>query len=263
MQEFTNFPKKESKAARNFFIIAGIIFIADTIILRFVSNWNLGIVIPAIIGAPLLIYGLFKRKIDIWFQTRTGRIIKWVFTAGYLVLTAVVAIGSIVIVNGITSNPEQKADAVIVLGAGIRGDEPSYSLKNRLNAAADYYRQNPNALLIVSGGYGNDEKYSEAYVMAKYLTEEKNIPRSKIVLEDKSSNTVENFEFSKEILDKKLGNNYRTAYVTNDFHMYRAGKIAEKAGLNTFGISAPTPALIVPNCYLRESLALLKNEALG
>ena len=263
MREFTNFPQKESKAARIFFIIIGSALIANTVILRFVSNWNLGIILPALIGAPLLVYGIFKRKIDRWFETRTGKIVKWIFTGGYLALIAIVAIGSLVIANGISSAPEQKADAIIVLGAGIRKDEPSYSLKNRLNAAADYYRQNPNALIVVSGGYGNDEKYSEAYVMAKYLTQKKNIPRSKIVLEDLSTSTVENFEYSKNILDEKLGSNYKTAFVTNDFHIYRAGKIAEEIGLDAFGVSAPTPALIVPNCYLRESLALVKMEVFG
>lgn len=263
MNEITNFPTKESKTVKNLFIIIGIVLIADTVALRLTSNWNLGVVLPAVFGVPLLAYGLFKQKFDIWFKTKIGSGVKWFFIIGYCALAAIIVIGSVLIVNGASSAPEEKADAVIVLGAGIRGNKPSYSLKNRLDAAADYYRKNPNAVLVVSGGYGNDEKYSEAYVMAKYLSEEKNIPRSEIILEDKSTSTVENFEYSKKILDEKLGNNYRTAYVTNDFHIYRAGGIAEDEGLDAFGVSAPTPALLIPNCYLRESLALLKRAAFG
>lgn len=258
MNETVNFPLKDSKAARYFFIITGLVLIADTIILSFVSNWNLGTILPAVIGAPLLIYGLFKRRVDIWFHTKAGRIVKWIFIGGYLALITIVAVGTALIISGSANEPNRKADAIIVLGGGIRDDQPTFAVQKRLDAAADYYRGNQDAVIVVSGGYGEDKKYSEAYVMEKYLSEEKNIPRSKIILEDKSTSTVENFKYSKEILDEKLGGEYKVAYVTNDFHIYRAGEIAKDAGLDAFGVSAPTPALITPNCYLRESLALVK-----
>lgn len=263
MDDITNFPRKSNNAAKNIFLILGTVLIADTIILRFTSNWNLGIIIPALLGIPLFLYGLFKDRFDCWFQTKAGKYVKWVFIIGYLSVAAIVAIGSVIIINGKVVETDEKADAVIVLGAGIREDKPSYTLKNRLDAAAEYYHKNPDVLLVVSGGYGNEEKYSEAYVMAKYLIEEKNVPAYKIIREDKSTSTVENFFYSKEILDKKLSKDYKVAYVTNDFHTYRAGLIAKDAGMDAFGISARTPVLITPNCYLRESLALLKRALLG
>lgn len=258
MYDKINFPPKTSKITRNVFIIIGIVFIADTVILRFISNWNLGIILPAILGTPLLLYGLFKSKLDVWFKTKAGSFAKWFFITVYLSFVVIFLVGSVVIINGIKTSADEKADAVIVLGGSIRGDKPTYALKNRLDAAADYYRQTPDSLIIVSGGRAEDKKFSEAYVMSKYLIEERNIPRGKIILEDKSKNTAENFEYSKKILDKIFGKDYKSAYVTNDFHIYRAGRIAQKSGLDAFGISAPTPTLITPNCYLRESLSLLK-----
>ena len=39
------------------------------------------------------------------------------------------------------------------------------------------------------GGQGEDEQYSESYVMAKYLVEN-GIPQERIIQESKSSNTV-------------------------------------------------------------------------
>lgn len=258
MYDKINFPPKTSKITRNIFIITGVVFIADTVMLRFISNWNMGIILPAIIGTPLLLYGLFKAKLDVWFKTKTGSFAKWFFITGYLAIAVIVLIGSVIIINGTKTNADGEVDAIIVLGGGIKGNKPSYALKNRLDEAADYYRQNPGSLLIVSGGRANGEEFSEAYVMSKYLIEERNIPRSKIILEDKSKNTVENFEYSKKILDRVFDKNYKAAYVTNDFHIYRAGLIAQKFGLDAFGIIAPTPAFITPNSYLRESLALLK-----
>lgn len=67
------------------------------------------------------------------------------------------------------------ADAVIVLGAQVRSSGPSTILKYRLDAAAAYIRENPDAVCIVSGAQGRNEPFTEAQGMADYL-EEQGVP---------------------------------------------------------------------------------------
>ena len=252
----------KQKLIRAILIIGGILLVADTVFVRTRSNWNLGVILPALLGIPLLAYGLFKPRLDTWFRHGFGKFIKWLFLCGYIFIVGVIAVFSTMAVSAAHVAPPSGADAVIVLGAGIRGDQVSYALQNRLDAAAGYYRENPSAILVVSGGFGKGKEVSEAYAMEKYLLSI-GIPREAILKEERSTSTNENFRFSKEILDGMLGANYEVVYVTNDFHILRAGINARDEGLNAHGLAAPTPLYIIPNCYMRESLALLSTYVFG
>ncbi len=68
--------------------------------------------------------------------------------------------------------------------------------------------------------------------MERYLTEH-GIPKEKILKEDRSTSTEENFEFSKEILDSCFEDDYTIAYITNDFHTYRSGCRAKAVGFSS------------------------------
>lgn len=223
-----------------------------------VGNRNLGVWLPAIAGAPLLLYGIFKDALDRWFETRAGRVVRWIVTGLYLVLIAVMIISSILMISAASRSVRAGADAVIVLGAGVHGEEVTDSLQKRLDTALEYYAKNPDTLIVVSGGMGNGESLSEAEAMQRYLVEH-NVPEDQILLEDQSTNTTENFENSKALLDARLGaGTYNTVFVTNDFHIYRAGKEAEKAGLvGVRGLAAPTPILTIPGAYMREAAAIM------
>lgn len=48
------------------------------------------------------------------------------------------------------------------------------------------------------------------------------------------------------------------AVITNDFHVYRAKRLARLVGLNVTSIHAKTPLSSAPMMYLREVLAILK-----
>lgn len=134
-------------------------------------------------------------------------------------------------IYGSIPTTKYKDKAVIVLGAGLRGTTPSRQLAMRLNAAAEYYAKNPDAVIIVSGGKGEDEIISEASAMQTYLIA-KGIPESSIIKEEKSTSTETNFKCSKEILDELFGETYDICYITNDFHVFRAGFFARETGFN-------------------------------
>lgn len=146
--------------------------------------------------------------------------------------------------------PLEKTEAVIILGCQVRGEEPSAMLKNRLDAALDVLRENPEAVCIASGGKGDNENISEAECMRRYLIAN-GIEDERIIIEDKSASTEENLAFSREILGN-LGISDNIMIVTSEFHQYRASVYAKKNGLQTGAHSAQTPVYNLLNYWVRE-----------
>lgn len=142
-------------------------------------------------------------------------------------------------------------DAVIVLGKGLDGDKVPVNLAKRLDKAIEYHEKNPRALIVVSGGKGNEEKLSEAQAMADYLIS-RGIAENSIIKEDKSTTTYENFIFSTDILKQKLGDNYSVAFISNSFHIWRAEKLAKELGISATHLGAGIQWSTVPANYLRE-----------
>lgn len=166
----------------------------------------------------------------------------------------------ICVLTGVNSKPQEDCDYVIVLGAQVRGTRITKSLARRLDAAYEYHLKNPDAIIIVSGGKGNGEDVSEAQAMTEYLIA-KGVPAQSIIMEDKSTNTNENLEFSMEFIEDKSSS---VAIVTNDFHIFRAIHIAKKKGLdNVCGVPAPSDEILFINYYVREAIGILKDFLVG
>ncbi|MGX7419801.1 YdcF family protein [Carnobacterium gallinarum] len=156
--------------------------------------------------------------------------------------------------------PKLNKDYIIVLGSGlIDGYKVPKLLANRINHAIAFYekqkaKQEPPKI-IFSGGRGDDEHLAESVAMQKYAVEEKGIPFEDTLVEDRSVNTLQNMQFSKEIMDKLSPTGYRAIFSTNNFHLFRAGIYAKKAGLSAQGIGAKTAFYYWPNAMIREFIA--------
>jgi uncharacterized SAM-binding protein YcdF (DUF218 family) len=146
------------------------------------------------------------------------------------------------------------ADYIIILGARVKGEVPSLALQYRIDAAADYMKKNKDTIAIASGGQGSGENITEAEAIKRGLLAH-GIPSNRVLLEDKSTDTVENIRFSKKLIPNHLKTGL---IVTNDFHLYRAMSIAKDHGLSLKGIPAETPAVAIPKSYTREYLAITK-----
>ena len=149
------------------------------------------------------------------------------------VLTALLALAFVAmsITGGVIARSARGMDApraehLIVLGCQVNGTVPSLMLRQRLDAAAAYLNTYPDAVAIVSGGQGAGESISEAQCMYDYLTAA-GIEPERIRLEDQATSTMENLRYSMEYLDSTS-----VAIVSNEFHLYRAGQMAEKLGLD-------------------------------
>ena len=95
--------------------------------------------------------------------------------------------------------PKDEQLTVMIFGCYVRGEEPGRTLTTRLDAALSLLKRYPNADCIVSGGQGSNEAISEAEAMRRYLVS-RGIAEERITLEDRSTNTSENLEYTFAIL---------------------------------------------------------------
>jgi uncharacterized SAM-binding protein YcdF (DUF218 family) len=199
-------------------------------------------------------------------KSRTGKLCFRMFLAGLsLGAVCLVSIEAAVVFRGEADNSAVPVDAVIVLGAGVNGETPSAALWSRIRAAEAYLETRPDIPVVLSGGQGAGEAISEAEAMRRALWTEDEAENARLLLEERSTNTAENFRFSKELLEAR-GLDTETAViavVTNDFHCFRAHMIARKQGLRTIDIPAELPWWwLTANYYLREAFAVVKTALL-
>lgn len=167
-------------------------------------------------------------------------------------------------------NENKKVDYVIILGARVKGEKPAKSLMERIKAATEYLKENPEVKVIATGGKGKNEGIAEGVAIKRELLKN-GISEDRIILEDKSKNTVENFRFSLEKIrnsengkNKNSENNgnrkIKVLVVTNDYHIFRSKNIARKVGFDNkdyeiYGLPAKTPLISIPQSYFREFLS--------
>lgn len=237
-------------------IIGGLFLFANGAVMSLVSNFNLGVILTVAAGLVFLLWGILYKKIN--EVTKNGAL-KWIKRIVISLVCVEIALVSFIAVYGQFDNVNYKEDAVIVLGAGIRGDRVTVPLAYRLNAAIDYHKKNPNAYIVVTGGQGFQETITEAEAMERYLVR-KGVDPDKIIKEEKATSTNENMEFSKNILDVYFGErDYTVVVITNNFHIYRGVQIAKTEGFrDVHHTHAGLKWYNMAPCYLRESLAVLK-----
>lgn len=153
---------------------------------------------------------------------------------------------------------------IVVLGAGVRGTVPSLALAERIGAAYDYLSANPQTIAILCGGQGSGEDITEAACMYRELTA-MGIDGSRLLLEDRSTSTIENLQFALELAKSSTGQRpQKIGIVSSEYHLFRATAFAGDLGLESFGIPAKTTWFPLRlNYYLREIAAVWKYWILG
>ncbi|MCD8048160.1 MAG: YdcF family protein [Clostridia bacterium] len=236
-------------------LIFGGALVIDGAVMAVVSNFNAGVILTVVAGLFFLLWGIFYKKIKERTRSGTGKAIKIAVVVCILIVSAFIAF---LACYGQCDNADYNEDAVIVLGAGVRGETVSGVLRERLETALEYYEKNSDAVIVVTGAQGYQESVSESYAMKKYLTE-RGVPEAKIIEEDKAHNTKENIANSMAISDAYFDGEIRVAIITNEFHIFRAVCIAKDAGIeNVSHVHAGTAWYNLAPCYLRECAALVK-----
>ena len=150
-------------------------------------------------------------------------------------------------------NCKIEPDFLLILGCRVRGDHPEPTLQTRINAAADYLNKHENVTAICCGGIVHDDQTkSEAQAISDGLIE-RGIKKERIILEDKSRTTAENFSNSKKIIDAmNLENEPKIAFLSSEYHLLRASLIGRIVGIKTKTVPAPSPKDRRMKNYFRE-----------
>ena len=155
---------------------------------------------------------------------------------------------------------KENLDYIIVLGAHVNGVRLSKALLERTRRALEYLEKNPKTRAVLSGGQGEGETISEAEAMCRYL-EDHGISRERLILEDRSTNTKENLDFSLALIGDL---NAPIGVVTNHFHVFRGVAIGKKCGCkNIYPIPSRYRSWRLVIYIPREILAIIKDKILG
>ncbi len=123
-------------------------------------------------------------------------------------------------------------DCILVLGCLVRADgSPSDMLADRLTRAIELYELGASQKLLMSGDHGQKE-YNEVGAMKHFATQA-GIPSDDIFMDHAGFSTYESIYRAKEVfgVDKII-------IVTQEYHLPRALYIAEKLGIEAYGVSS-------------------------
>ena len=149
---------------------------------------------------------------------------------------------------------------IIIHGCGLLdGIRVSKLLSNRIDKAIQvFHKGKDKAMIICSGGKGNDEKISEAEAIASYL-KEKGISEDQVLLEDRSTSTEENLIYSNDLI-RSRGGGRRIALVSSNYHIFRCVLLAHQLKVRCVGIGAMVAFYYWPSAVIREFVAVCLNK---
>jgi uncharacterized SAM-binding protein YcdF (DUF218 family) len=123
----------------------------------------------------------------------------------------------------------------LILGAAVRADGPSPTLRRRTLAAAALWHQGRVAGILCCGGLGRHPP-AEAAAMRDILIAQ-GVPETAILIEDRSTTTEENLRLALPIL--RARGEGQVILVTDWYHAPRARLTARRLGLAAISQSPP------------------------
>lgn len=123
-------------------------------------------------------------------------------------------------------------DCILVLGCQVRDDgTPSDMLKDRLTRGIEVYNLGASPKLLMSGDHGREE-YNEVGTMKQYAIDA-GIASEDIFMDHAGFSTYESVYRAKEIFQAD-----KIVIVTQEYHLYRALYIADKLGVEAYGVAS-------------------------
>ena len=125
-----------------------------------------------------------------------------------------------------------QADAIVVLGASVFADgTPSTILQDRLDCGIALYKAGAAPKIIMSGD-NSTEHYNECAAMKRYAIAQ-GVPSEDIFCDHAGFSTYESMYRARDVFGAK-----RIVIVSQKYHLYRALYVAERLGLDAYGVSA-------------------------
>lgn len=235
----------------------GIVFLLYCFLLFFLGGYGTKFfLIWAVAGLVCLAWAKWRKRILLGMPGW----LRMIFYSCIAVSCGIFFLVELLVISGFSAKAPSDLDYLIVLGAQLKPNGPSYVLQMRLDKAYDYLIENEETKVIVSGGQGRNEPDSEAQGMHDYLVE-RGIASERIILEDRSKDTNENIRYSMQFMD---AGNSSIGIVSNNFHIFRAVHLAEAAGCGeVYGFPAKSDPGYLPNNMLREFFGVIKDFLAG
>lgn len=240
-----------------FFTVLGIVFILYCLLLFLLGGYGTKFfLIWAVLGLLCIVWAKWGKR----FVFLMPGWLKILFFSCIAVGSSVFVLVEVLVISGFFVKAPSNLDYLIVLGAQLKPDGPSYVLQTRLDEAYDYLIENEETKVIVSGGQGKNEPDSEAQGMYDYLVG-KGIAPERIIMEDRSTDTSENIRYSMQFMET---GNSSVGIVSNTFHIFRAVHLAKAAGYGeVYGLPAQSRLGYLPNNMLREFFGIIKDFLAG
>lgn len=238
---------------RAILLILGTAVTINGICVMIYANLTVGTFLTLLLGLALLLPAVLWGKTAALLKKPTWKAAAAVVISGF---GAMLLCCAMLFVYGINDTVKYNEDYLVVLGCGVHGDTPSLMLKARLDKALEYLEKNNDCTIIVTGGQGPDENIPEAEAMRRYLTAH-GVSESRIIAENKSTSTSENFRFSNALVNGALANE-SVAMITTDFHIYRAEALGGMQDIHPSHLSSKTEWYNIIPSYMRELLAIAK-----
>lgn len=236
--------------------IIGIILLPFFILPMTVGIIHTGTVVGTIACIVFILFSIFTDKIISGVKFLWKNIFMKIVLLGvavFVVLGIIFVITmSLFMIFSAGDKPDGTEDAVVVLGCKVNGESPSLMLRKRIEKAYEYSLENPDVIIIASGGKGRDEGISEAECIKRELVS-MGVDEKRILTEDKSTDTYENLENTLSLIKKE---NPEIAIVTDGFHQFRAGLICDDMEIEKTSLSAKTPLFLLPSYIVREWFGL-------
>lgn len=225
---------------------------------------GLGVALALLVGEALGIWmqmtNMPTLKLSFWTRVTISNVYTTMFAYFECMLAGAVVCGTL----AARREPSRDRDFIVILGCWFRKDGTlPPQLKGRVDRALAFWHAQKaetgrEAVLVPSGGQGADESMPEAQAMRRYLLEQ-GMPESLILAEDRSTNTYQNMEFSKRLIEA-AGTGGKVAFATTNYHVFRSGVWARRAGLEAEGVGSKIRWWYWPNAYMRECAGLVKNR---
>ncbi len=150
----------------------------------------------------------------------------------------------------------EDVDCILVLGCKVRSDgTPSNMLEDRLKRSVELFGLKVAPKLLMSGDHGR-EHYNEVAAMKQYAMDQ-GIDSEDIFMDHAGFSTYESMYRAKSIFEAK-----KVVIVTQEYHLYRALYIANKLGIEAYGVASDYHTYVGQSAReLREILARCKDFA--
>lgn len=141
------------------------------------------------------------------------------------------------IVQGGKDQSALKADVAIILGAAVRGDEPSPVFAERIRHGINLYQSGRVRYLLFTGGKGEGARFAESEV-GRNQALAAGVPAAVILAEAHSHTTLQNITEAKAVMQRE---GLSSAIIVSDpLHLYRAGIMTRDNGIDA--TTSPTPS---------------------